>query len=84
MRKVWGGVAEIARVVDGRPYAVGGAFGIADVAAGSVLGYLDVRFPELGWRETHPGLASYMDGLMVRPSFQATTPYPQAITSAVV
>lgn len=84
MRKVRGGLAEIARVVGGRPYAVRDAFGIADVSAGSVLGYLDVRFPELGWRETHPNLARYMDRLAARPSFQATMPYPQNITSAVV
>ena len=84
MRKIRGGLAEIARVVGDQPYAVGGAFGIADISAGSTLGYLDVRFPELGWRETHPQLARYMDGLMARPSFQTTTPYPQKITSAVV
>ncbi len=84
MRKVRGGIAEIARVVGDHPYAVRDAFGIADVSAGSVLGYLDVRFPELGWRGTHPNLAGYMDGLAARPSFQATMPYPQNITSAVV
>ncbi len=84
MRKVRGGLAEIARVAGDRPYVVRDAFGIADVSVGSVLGYLDVRFPELGWRETHPNLARYMDGLAARPSFQATMPYPQNITSAVV
>jgi len=84
MRKVRGGIAEIARVVGDRPYAVGDAFGIADISAGSALGWLDVRFPELGWQETHPNLDRYMDGLAARPSFQATMPYPQTITSAVV
>jgi len=83
-RKVHGGLAEIARVVGDRPYAVGDAFGIADISAGSTLGWLDVRFPELGWRETHPNLARYMGGLAARPSFQTTVPYPQTITSAVV
>ncbi len=84
MRKVRGGIAEIARVVGTQAHAVRNEFGIADIAAGSVLGYLDMRFPELGWRDTHPNLARYMDGLMDRPSFQSTTPYPQSITSAVV
>ncbi len=84
MRKVHGGVAEIARVVGDRRYAVGDAFGIADISAASTLGWLDVRAPDLGWRETHPSLARYMDGLAARPSFQATTPYPQSISSAVV
>jgi glutathione S-transferase len=84
MRKVRGGIAEIARVVGDRIYAVRESFGIADIAAGSVLGYLDVRFPELGWRTTHRNLARYMDGLMQRPSFRATVPYPQDISSPVV
>ncbi len=84
MRKVHGGLAEIARVVGDRPYAVRDSFGIADISAGSALGWLDVRFPELGWRTTHRNLDRYMDGLTARPSFQATTPHPQSITSAVV
>ncbi len=84
LRKVRGGVAEIARVVGNQAYAVRDAFGIADISAGSALGYLEVRFPELGWRATHPNLARYMDGLMTRPSFQTTVPYSQDITSAVV
>ena len=84
MRKVRGGLTEIARVVGDRAYAVRDAFGIADISAGSVLGYLDVRFPDLGWRETHPNLSHYMDGLMTRPSFQTTVPYPQTISGAVV
>ncbi len=84
MRKVHGGIAEIARVVGDQAHAVRDAFGIADIAAGSVLGYLEVRFPELDWRGTHPGLGRYMDGLMARPSFRDTVPYPQAITGAVV
>lgn len=84
MRKVRGGLAEIARVVGDRAYAVRDSFGIADISAGSVLGYLDVRFPELAWRQTHPNLARYLDGLMARPSFQSTVPYPQTISGPVV
>ncbi len=84
MRKVRGGVAEIARVVGNKRYAVRDAFGLADLSIGSVLGYLAVRFPEFAWRELHPNLGHYMDGLMQRPSFQATVPYPQSITGAVV
>ena len=84
MRKVRGGVAEIARRLDAQDYLVRSQFGLADVAAGSVLGYLEVRFPELDWRAQHPYLGRYMDRLMRRPSFQETVPYPQQITSAVV
>jgi len=55
-----------------------------DISAGSALGYFEVRFPELGWRATHPNLAPYMDGLMTRPSFEAAVPHSQDIASAVV
>ncbi len=84
LRKVHGGLAEIARVVGDQDYAVRNAFGIADISAGSLLGYLDARFPELGWRSTHPNLARYMDRLMARPSFRDTEPYSQIISSPVV
>ncbi len=84
LRKVRGGIAEIARAVDNQAYAVRDAFGIADISAGSALGYFEVRFPELGWRATHPNLARYMNGLMTRSSFQTTVPYSQDIASAVV
>ena len=84
LRKVHGGLAEIARVVGEREYAVGDRFGIADIAAGSVLGYIEVRFRELDWRGLYPALGRYMDGLMRRTSFQDTVPYPQTITAAVV
>ena len=84
LRKVNGGVAEIARVVGGQAFAVRNMFGLADIAAGCVLGYMQVRFPHLDWRNTYPPLARYMDGLMTRPSFQATVPYPQMITSVVM
>lgn len=84
IRKVRGGVAEIARRVADKEYAVRDCFGLGDIAAGSNLGYLEVRFPELDWRAEHPNLSCYMDGLMRRASFQGTVPYPQQITGAVV
>ena len=84
LRKVRGGVAEIARRVGDQDYAVRDRFGLGDLSAGSTLGYLAVRFPELDWRAEHPNLGRYMDGLMQRPSFRSTVPYPQQIASAVV
>jgi glutathione S-transferase len=83
-RKVRGGVAEIARRLGIQDYLVRDRFGIGDVSAGSLLGWMGVRFPEFDWRAEHPNLGSYMDRLMQRPSFQGSVPYPQQITSAVV
>ena len=84
VRKIDGGVAALARAIGDRPHAVGGGFGLADIAAGSVLGYLDVRFPEKDWRGQHPNLASYASRLFERPSFARTMPVAQTIRDRVV
>jgi glutathione S-transferase len=83
MRKVDGGIADLARTVGDKEFAVE-AFGLADIAAATVLGYLDVRFPKLDWRGRHPNLDRYTSAIFARPSFQATMPVPQHIRDAVV
>jgi glutathione S-transferase len=50
---------------------------IGEIAAGATIGYLDFRFPELGWRKSHPRLADWYAGFAERPSMQATRP-PEA------
>lgn len=84
-RKVDGGLRALAALAEDCPGClVGDRFGLADIAAGTVLGYLDVRFPALPWRARHPALARLADRLAERPSFRATVPVPQVITDAVV
>ena len=84
MRKVDGGMKAIASWVGEKEFILQDMFGLADVAAGSVLGYLDVRFPEYPWRKEYPNLARYMDNLAKRESFQSTVPSPQTITDKIV
>lgn len=48
--------------------------GLADIATGCALGYLDFRFPALDWRGRHPNLARLHDKLAQRPSFLDTAP----------
>jgi glutathione S-transferase len=83
-RKIDGGVREIARLIGDRTFAVGSTFGHGDIAAGTVLGYLAVRFPEFDWRSLYPNLAAYSANLERRPSFVATVPVPQTISDKVV
>jgi glutathione S-transferase len=83
MRKVDGGIADLARTVGDKEFAVE-AFGLADIAAATVLGYLDVRYPTYDWRGRHPNLDRYTSAIFARPSFQATMPVPQHIRDAVV
>jgi glutathione S-transferase len=39
-----------------------------------MLGYLDFRFPEDGWRRRHPKLAAWFETIEKLPSMQATKP----------
>jgi glutathione S-transferase len=54
----------------------GSQFGIGQVGAACVLGYLDFRFPEIAWRASCPGLKRWFDEASQRPSVRDT--FPQA------
>ena len=84
IHKIEAGVSELARLIDWRRFAVADKFGLGDIAAGSVLGYLKVRFQEFDWQTLYPSLAEYSANLEQRPSFQQTIPYPQTIIDKVV
>lgn len=47
-------------------------FNIGHVALGCALGYLDLRFDDLAWRDGRPRTAAWMGLFMQRPSAQAT------------
>ena len=90
LRKVDGGIRALAEwVAQGqeegaaKPF-IQGRFGLADIAAGTVCGYLDVRFPDHPWRARHPALSAYSRALERRPSFAATVPVAQVIADKVV
>ena len=47
---------------------------IGAIAIACTLGWLDFRFPDLGWRTTRSALAGWLQKLEQRPSFQTTRP----------
>jgi glutathione S-transferase len=47
---------------------------IGHIAVASMLGYLDCRFPDDGWRRRHPGLAAWFAAIEERPSMRLTKP----------
>jgi glutathione S-transferase len=49
-------------------------FGIGQLTAACVLGYLDFRFPDEGWRRTRPALERWYESVSQRPSMKATAP----------
>ena len=83
-RKIEGGVREMARLVADRSFAVGDQFGLGDIAVGTALGYLLVRFPEFDWRSQYPNLAGFSARIEARPSFANTVPVRQVISDKVV
>ncbi len=77
--KIDAGMAELDRVLGEQLWLVGTAFGLADIAAGSALGYTTLRLADHPWRRAYPRLAAYADRLEQRPSFQKSQPAPQTI-----
>jgi glutathione S-transferase len=57
-----------------KPFCSGIHLSLADIAAGCALGYLDFRFPQIGWRTEYPNLTKLQDKLMLRASFADTGP----------
>ena len=51
-----------------------GALTIGHVAVGCALGYLDLRFPRIGWREGAPRLADWYARFSKEPFMEATAP----------
>jgi glutathione S-transferase len=73
-RKIDEGTAELARELGERAWCHGEGYSLADIATGAALGYLDLRFAELDWRDLYPNLARLADKLDKRVSFADTAP----------
>lgn len=57
-----------------KSFCSGVHFSLSDIAVGCALGYLDLRFTQINWREMYPNLTRLQDKLMQRPSFAETIP----------
>jgi glutathione S-transferase len=83
MRKVDGGLRELSRLLGSNAFCVGDRLTLADIALGSLLGWMKVRLSEHPWATRHPNLRALSDRLETRPSFADTVPYPQVIRDKV-
>ena len=72
--KVHAGLREMSARLGDSAYCMGIHYTLADVAVGCALGWLALRFPEIGWRGDYPNLARLADKLAERPSFRDTAP----------
>lgn len=77
--KVDAGIAELARQLGDKSYFVGDRFTLADIAAGAVLAYAALRYPESDWATRYPTLAAFSQRMEARPSFRKTRPGPQFV-----
>lgn len=68
------GLEALSEALGENPWYLGNSMTLADVACGCMLGYLELRFPEIGWRGAHPNLAKLADKLATRASFKETVP----------
>ena len=62
------GLDALERVAFAEPPAIG------EITAGCALGYLDFRYADLSWRDTHPKLAVWFAKFSQYPSMRATAP----------
>ncbi|MGH8667431.1 MAG: glutathione S-transferase family protein [Burkholderiales bacterium] len=69
-RKIDGGLGALAH----EHAAWSDRFGIGQIAAACVLGYLDFRYPDIDWRASHPGLKTWFARVSERSSVRDTMP----------
>jgi len=73
-QKVFRGLEALSEELGEKNWCLGEFYSLADVAVGCALGYLDFRFPEIKWRETHPNLDKLAEKLAAKPAFKDTVP----------
>lgn len=74
MGKVERGLTQLNAELGESKWCVDDTFSLADIALGCMLGWLDLRYQDLAWRENYPNLARHFDEMMKRPSFSETAP----------
>ena len=68
------GLKAMADVLADQEYFVNNQFSLADISAVCCLGYLDLRFPQIMWRQQYSNLDTFMNRLSDRSSIQLTIP----------
>ena len=74
MRSVHNALKAMSLGLGDKPFCSGIHLSLSDIAVGCALGWLEFRFPEIGWRAEYPNLAKLMDKLAQRASFADTKP----------
>ena len=86
-RKIDGGLKALAAWLgddESKEFLVGDTFGLADIGAGSLLGYMKVRLADHAWQQQYPNLLRYSDRLEKRTSFRQSVPQAQSFREKIV
>ena len=75
MGKVTTSLAAMEKGLSDKPFCCGIHLSLADISVGCSLGYLDFRFPDLNWRDSHPELGRLFEKIKTRASFIETEPH---------
>lgn len=74
LEKVTRGLEVLNMDITKKKWCVNETFGLADIALGCMLGYVDLRHKQLNWQDKYPNLAKHYSVLVKRPSFKMTMP----------
>src|SRR5690554_324657 len=72
--KITAALASMDETLGDEPFCMGVNLSLADLAVGCALSYLDLRYPEITWRDQYSNLVRLYQKLEARPSFTTTTP----------
>lgn len=73
-QKIFRGLEAISADLNDHNWCMGDNYSLADIAVGCALGYLELRFTEIKWREKHVNLSRLYNKLLERNSFSSTIP----------
>lgn len=71
-KRAWDGLARY----EAHPDVLTRPLDLVQISLVCVLGYLDFRFPDCGWRKTFPKLDAFHERMMQRESVRTTLPPP--------
>lgn len=72
--KITAALASMNDTLGDEPFCMGVNLSLADLAVGCTLAYLDLRFPQIDWRDQHSNLVRLYAKLETRSSFTTTAP----------
>lgn len=74
LQKIERGLNRLDQIASGRTWLHGDGISLGDIAAGCLLGFIELRLPQLDWKHERPALAALGGRLFARPSFVDTVP----------